>query len=245
MKALVFAAGLGTRLKPFTDHHPKALVEIGGVPMLERVICKLVNCGVREMVVNVHHMASQIIDFLRDKQNFGIDIHISDESDLLLDTGGGILAARKWLDGTQPFIVHNADILTDFDLKEMESAHDKDGAVASLLVAKRDTSRYLLLDKDYRMRGWTNIKTEEVKPTSLNCDGLEKWAFGGVHIISPEIFPMLEKFAAKERKFSIMPFYIDACDKAIIKGYQPSKPYKWFDIGTPQTLKLANEYMES
>ncbi len=240
MKALIFAAGLGTRLKPFTREHPKALVPIGGAPMLERVIEKLKNAGITEMVVNVHHFSSQIVDFLRANNNFGVNIHISDESALLLDTGGGILKARQWLDDA-PFLVHNADILTDFPTEEMIQQHLSGKADITLLTASRSTSRYLLFDKNARMQGWENIKTGEVKPAGLSASNLEPLAFGGVHIMSLSVFPALEDYRQREGSevFSIMPFYIDACRNLDIRSYQPSRPYKWFDVGNPEKLAQA------
>lgn len=249
MKAMVFAAGLGTRLKPFTDHHPKALAEVCGQPMLGLVIKRLIKFGVNEIVVNVHHFSDQIIAFLHKNDNFGITIHISDERSSLLDTGGGILAARQWLDGNDPFIVHNADILTDFDIEGMSKDFINNNGVAILLVADRLTKRYLLFDSDMRMTGWTNIETGELRPgTLMSRDNLVRLAFGGVHIISPSVFPYLEEFASNFvchkdlqniPKFSIMDFYVASCQKLNFYGYKPQMPYKWHDIGKPEALKAA------
>lgn len=243
MKAMVFAAGLGTRLRPFTLEHPKALVPVGGVPMLQRVIEKLRDTGVTEMVVNVHHFAGQIEQFLRDNDNFGLTIHVSDERRLLLDTGGGILKARQWLDGSEPFIVHNADILTDFDLRGMVDAHKSSGADVTLLTADRVTSRYLCFDSDNRMCGWLNEKTGQVRPEGFIPEGMSCMAFGGVHVISPAVFERLDRYAADE-VFSIIPFYADACSGMIIKSYMIPSSSRWFDIGKPETLELANKIFE-
>lgn len=248
MKAMVFAAGLGTRLKPFTDHHPKALAEIDGHPMLGLVIEKLKTYGVTEIIVNVHHFANQIIDYLKNNNDFGVKIHISDETDRLLDTGGGILAARKWLNGNR-FIVHNADILTDFDLDDMYNFAKSNTTAATLLVADRKTKRYLLFDpNDYRMEGWTNIETGQVCPSDLRLSPASylKLAFGGVHVLSPDIFPSLEAYASKLEaeyipKFSIMDFYISYCKELKIFGYEPLKEYNWHDIGKPESLEAATE----
>lgn len=266
MKALIFAAGLGTRLKPFTLEHPKALVPVGGVPMLERVILKLKRAGIEKMVVNVHHFSGQIIEFLKENDNFGVDIAISDESALLLDTGGGILAAREWLDGDGPFVVHNADIVADFDLTHMLDAHNRSGADATLLVAERQTSRYLLMDSEMRMRGWTNVKTGEVKmpeareenphrngaepntmaalPDRQDVSRLRKFAFGGVHVLSQPVFSALDAYADGKRVFPIMPFYIDQCGKLKVQGYEPAEAYRWFDVGKPESLAQANAAFE-
>lgn len=241
MKAMIFAAGLGTRLRPLTNNKPKALVEVNGVTMLEHVLRHLISYGFDEIVVNVHHFGDQIIDFLRDKNNFGVTIHISDEREYLLDTGGGILMARKWLDGDSPILIHNADILTDLDLRSIYINHVNSNADATLLVGNRKTSRYLLFDDKDCLKGWTNISTGEIKPRNLsNISNYNKMAFGGIHVISPQIFDYLSEYSI-EPKFSITPFYVDNCDKLSIKCYTPQVKYKWFDIGKFETLALAEE----
>lgn len=237
MKALIFAAGLGTRLGSITSTCPKALVEVGGEPMLKRVILKLKAAGINDFVVNVHHHAQMIVDYLKANDYFGANISISDESQHLLDTGGGLLKARNLLDGNEPVIIHNADILTDFDLCPMIKQHLSSKADATLLVAKRETSRYLLFDNDMRMRGWTDVRTNEIR-TPWDSDTVEqctRYAFGGIHIVSPTIFPELEKFGT-EPKFSITPFYISACKNLNIMGFMPEESYHWCDIGKPQSL---------
>lgn len=239
MKAMVFAAGLGTRLRPLTDDRPKALVEVNGIPMLEHVIRHITGCGFNEIIVNVHHFGDMVIDFINSRQ-WKAEIYISDERDELLDTGGGILKAREWLDDGKPFLVHNADILTDLDLSMMYRHHVEAGADATLLVAKRETVRYLLFDNADRLQGWTNIKTGEVKPDGFKYDKEVHvpLAFGGVHVVSPTIFDSLSKYSA-ERKFSITPYYVSACRELKIMGYSPKDSYRWFDIGKPETLVLA------
>lgn len=237
---MIFAAGLGTRLKPFTLYHPKALVPLCGVPMLQRIIEKLKASGVNEFVVNVHHFANQIVDFLKDNNNFGCEIHISDESDLLLDTGGGILKARKWLEGEE-FIVHNADIYTGFSISEMINQHLSSCSDVTLLVKNRSTSRYLLFDENGIMRGWENIKTGEVKPQGIDPENMSQLAFGGVHVLRGSIFSALDTYAKEidKRVFSITPFYVDYCNKLKISGFQSANPYSWFDVGNPETLAAA------
>jgi NDP-sugar pyrophosphorylase family protein len=240
MKALIFAAGLGTRLKPFTDHAPKAMAPVDGVPVIGRVMRRLVAEGVDTFVVNVHHFADQIIDYLRANDNFGVTVHISDEREMLLETGGGLLKARQWLDGDAPFIMHNADILTDLDIHAMIDAHRDSGAVATLLAAKRDTSRYLYFDDNDRMRGWANIKTLETRPAGFAPDqSLNRYAFGGVHVVSPAIFDDLARYTDKP-KFSIMDYYIDRCRDLDIRCHVPSAHYHWLDIGSPETLARAD-----
>lgn len=244
MKAIVFAAGLGTRLRPLTDHTPKALVELAGETMLERVIRNIISCGISDIVVNVHHFGDQIIDFLKENRNFGANITISDERDLLLDTGGGILKARHLLEGDEPFLAHNADILTDLNLAEMINAHISGEADITLLAKHRSTQRYLVFGTDNRMVGWTNIATGEVKPADLTVSPQHSLlAFGGVHVISPRIFDSLADFA-REPKFSIMQYYIAACRNIHIAGYNPDS-YHWFDIGKIETLHEAENWLNN
>lgn len=239
MKAMIFAAGLGTRLRPLTDSMPKALVKVDGTPILQRVIMNLKNAGCNHILINVHHFPDMIIDFLNSMQNFGIDIAVSDERDKLLDTGGGIIKAEKWLSGSEPFIVHNADILTDLDLKTIYDHHKSSHADATLLVSERKTSRYLLFDRQMRMNGWINVSTNEVKPTGIKCDLLNKYAFNGIHVISPSLLPALSAFRGEDTPFSITEFYIDNCRSLNISGYIPEQPYSWFDIGKPASLAAA------
>lgn len=244
MKAMVFAAGLGTRLRPLTNDMPKALVPLHGVPMLERVIRNIISCGITDVVVNIHHFGNQIIEFLAKNNNFGINITISDERNLLLDTGGGILRAQSLLDGDEPFLVHNADIFTDINLNDIISHHINSDADVTLLVKQRATQRYLVFNPHWRMQGWTNIATGEVKPSTLTIDATHQlMAFGGIHVISPSIFPALKQFAT-EPKFSIMPFYIANCSKLNIQGYCPNG-YNWFDIGKIETLHQAETFIEN
>lgn len=246
MKAMIFAAGLGTRLRPLTNDRPKALVEIGGKTMLERVITKLAEAGFDDITVNIHHFGQKIIDFLNENDNFGLNIHISDERDMLLDTGGGILKAKTLLDADEPFLVHNADILTDIDLRAMYHNHIESGAMATLLVKERQTSRYFVFDDDYRLQGWLNKSTGETRPSDfIHREGMHELAFGGIHVISPSIFEPLEEYSQGQVKFSITPFYVDECHTHLIKGYVQDSRYTWLDVGKPETLKLAEEMVNS
>ncbi len=235
---MIFAAGIGSRLKPFTLSHPKALVEVGGVPMLERVILKLKAAGVGHIVVNVHHFADQIITFIKENNNFGCDILVSDERDELLDTGGGLLKAAPLFLPDVPIVLHNADILTDFSIADMARDLDCD---ARLLVSRRSSSRALYFDKDMRMRGWGNLKAGEIKPANLCTDGLNPLAFGGVHIIKPSVLGALKEYAPA-KVFSIIDFYVHACPTLCIEGYAPADgTYRWFDVGKPETLEAARK----
>ena len=239
---MIFAAGLGTRLRPLTDHTPKALVSVAGKPMLERVILRLKEAGFNDITVNIHHFGEQIIEFLRANNDFGITIHLSDERDMLLDTGGGIKKARPFLDGNEPFLVHNADILSDINLAELYRHHRESNAEATLLVSQRQTSRYLLLDDANRLHGWINKSTGEVKPAGFDYRETKyrELAFGGIHIISPSLFHLMDD-GQWDGKFSIIPFYLSACTKVHIQGY-PLQGFRWFDIGKPETLAQAEEY---
>ena len=207
MKAMIFAAGLGTRLKPLTDHMPKALVPVAGRPMLEHVILKLKEAGFTELVINIHHFGEQIIDFLKANQNFGLTIHISDERDMLLDTGGGIKKAATFFTGTEPFLVHNVDILSNANLKEVYDFHRKSQNLATLLVSPRKTSRYLLFDTDNRLQGWIHKDTLQTKPEGFVYEPgqYREYAFSGIHVISPELFRYMEG-EAWNGKFPIMDF---------------------------------------
>ncbi|MBR0024126.1 MAG: nucleotidyltransferase family protein [Muribaculaceae bacterium] len=246
MKAMIFAAGLGTRLRPLTNERPKALVEVGGKTMLERVIMKLAEAGFDDITVNIHHFGEKIIEFLEQNKNFGLNIHISDERDMLLDTGGGILKARPFLDGDEPFLVHNADILTDIDLRAMYHNHIESGAMATLLVKERQTSRYFVFDDDYRLQGWLNKSTGETRPSDfIHRKGLHELAFGGIHVISPSIFEPLEEYSQGQAKFSITPFYVDECHTHLINGYLQDTPYTWLDVGKHETLVQAEQVLRN
>lgn len=247
MKAMIFAAGLGTRLRPLTNDRPKAMVEIAGKPMLQHVIERVAAAGFDDITINIHHFGQTIIDFLEQNGNFGLNIHISDERGLLLDTGGGILKARQWLDGDEPFLVHNTDIISTLDLKAFYDYHVQHDALATILVKERVTQRYFLFDENDRLWAWTNKATGEMKPDPMKLQGLnlKELAFGGMHVISPWIFPELERYHRKngEDKFSIVPFYIKQCSHHLIQGYQPDEDYQWLDIGKPETLAQAQELL--
>ena len=246
MKAMIFAAGLGTRLRPLTNDRPKALVEIGGKTMLERVITKLATAGFDDITVNIHHFGEKIIEFIEQKNYFGLNIHISDERGMLLDTGGGILKARHFLDGDEPFLVHNADILTDIDLNAMYQSHLDSGAMATVLVKDRKTSRYFVFNDDYRLQGWINKSTGETRPAGfVHREGLHELAFGGIHVISPSIFKPLEEYSQGQAKFSITPFYVDECRAHLINGYVQNTPYNWLDVGKPETLTQAEQLVNN
>lgn len=222
---MIFAAGLGTRLRPLTDHTPKALVSVAGKPMLERVILRLKEAGFNDITVNIHHFGEQIIGFLRANNNFGVTIHISDEREMLLDTGGGIKKARPFLDGDEPFLVHNADILSDINLAEFYRHHRESDAEATLLVSRRQTSRYLLLDDANRLHGWINKSTGETKPEgfSFREGRYKEMAFGGIHVISPSLFRYMER-GPMERKVLHYPLLPVCLRNSPYTGLSASRP---------------------
>ena len=240
MKAMIFAAGLGTRLKPLTDHMPKALVPVAGKPMLEHVIRKLIAAGCDEIVINVHHFADQIIDFVKTNNNFGITIHISDETDMLLDTGGGIKKASSFFN--EPFLIHNVDILSNVDLKSLYEYHLTSGNDATLLVSPRKTVRYLLFDEENHLCGWVNKDTLQTKPEGFvyQPEVQKEYAFSGIHIVSPSLFNYMgENWIGK---FPIMDFYLQTCQESKLGGYV-KEDLQLIDIGKPETLAQAEEFI--
>lgn len=240
MTGMIFAAGMGTRLKPWTDHHPKALVPIGNKPMLIRVIDNMANAGITHVVINIHHFANQIIESLEQYPHPDIEIILSDERTQLLDTGGAIVKAAP-LFANDDVLLHNADILTDFDLRLLIKEHKSNGCDATLLTSTRESSRQLLFDNENRLSGWINHKTSEILPSGLpHPDRLNARSFNGIHIISPRITQMIcDK--TPNTVFGIIPMYVSLCHEAVIKSYTPAVPYKWFDIGKPETLQLARD----
>ena len=245
MKAMIFAAGLGMRLKPLTDTMPKALVKVGGRPMLERVILKLKSAGFDYIVVNIHHFGEQIIDFLKANNNFGVTIHISDERDFLLDTGGGIKKARVFFEQSdEPFLVHNVDIISNVDLKALYDCHMSCGSVATLSVSPRETSRYFLFDKQKKLSGWINKKTGQLKPEGFVFDETlyDSYAFSGIHVLSPRIFKYMD--SRWEGKFSITDFYLAVCNRITITGLVKNN-LRLIDIGKPETLAQAEAILTS
>lgn len=238
MKGMIFAAGLGTRLRPLTDHLPKALIEVGGVPQIDRVIARMREAGIDDITVNVHHHADMLEKHIRD--NYGDVINISDERDALLDTGGALVKALPFLKGDEPILLYNADIFSNFPIEEMAAAHTASGAAATLLTSSRQTSRYLLFDADGRMRGWRNMSTGEERSPRPLAGNETPLAFGGIHIIEPRL---IERMAREhgQTKFSITPFYIESCAEEDYRAFQPSDHYDWVDIGRPETLAIARE----
>lgn len=244
MQAMIFAAGLGTRLRPLTDTMPKALVEVGGKPLIGHVMEKLIGAGVGRVVVNVHHFADQIVGYLHANGDFGIDIRISDESGKLLDTGGGIRKAAALFDTGSPVLIHNVDILSDIDVRSFYRYACERCCDALLLVSSRRTSRYLLFDDDMRLAGWTNTDTGEVRGASPSLatfrHTLDEYAFSGVHVFSPSLFPLMDVYP---EKFGIMDFYLDVCADAGIYGYV-DESLQLLDVGKPEAIAAATEFLQ-
>ncbi|MCL2413088.1 MAG: nucleotidyltransferase family protein [Bacteroidales bacterium] len=267
MKAFILAAGLGTRLKSATENRPKALVEINGKPLLQMLIEKLKQSGYTDIVVNVHHFADLVIHFLNVNQNFGVNIQISDEREQLLDTGGAILNAQNFLENEPYFLVHNVDILSDIDFSKIAEQHVRSGALATLAVRDRDTSRKFLFDENLKLRGWQNIRTGETRHCELqsseatgakrssakpiqdaiDCfatlamttEKLVPLAFSGIHIINSEIF----KHIKQRGKFSIVETYLDLAKTFDIRGFRHDENF-WLDVGKPEQLAQAENFFK-
>lgn len=244
MKAMIFAAGIGTRLRPLTDTMPKALVPVCGRPMLEHVLLKLRHAGFTDVVINIHHFGEQILNFLEANQNFGMHIAVSDERQELLDTGGGLKKAMPLLNDGEPFLVHNVDILSNVDLRQLYTHHLQSHADATLLVSQRQSSRYLLFDKEERLCGWINKQTGQTKPDGFTYQRelYKELAFSGIHVISPSLFRYMDD--EWSGKFSITDFYLQTCAKANLRGFAADN-LQLIDIGKPETLQKADDFFRA
>lgn len=238
MKAMILAAGFGTRLKPWTDSHPKALVPVKGVPMLERVISSLRLQGFDDIVVNVHHFAEQILEFLKNR-DLGVKIAISDERDRLLDTGGAILKASALLHLDEgPALIHNVDILGDADLRGLMDYHLRSGSDSTLLVSDRDSSRKLIFDRDINLRGWHHLGEDRYLPMGYTPSPEDiELAFSGIHVINNKIVKEMERIE-NDDKFPLMDFLLSPIHTCRIKGFKQDS-LKLLDIGKPATLSQA------
>ena len=239
MKALIFAAGLGTRLRPLTNDRPKALVEINGKTLLQITIEKLTHFGFNDIIVNVHHFADLMLETIEQHDGFGANITISDERNELLETGGGLKKAAWFFEDNQPFLVHNVDVIHDLNLKHLYDYHLKNNALATLAICKRSTSRYLLFNNNNQLRGWQNIKTGEVKIARRTQGQLWSFGFSGIHVISPEIFPLL----TESGKFSIINPYLRLAKTKLIQGYNHSDSI-WIDVGKHKSLAEASAFVK-
>lgn len=245
MKAMLFAAGLGTRLRPLTDTMPKALVPVGGCPLLDITVRNLISFGVNHIVVNVHHFSQQIIDYL-EEHNYGISISVSDESCDLLDTGGGLLKASSLFNlrsvAHERLLVHNVDILSNADLSWLHSRHPE--ADVLLLVSKRKTSRFLLFDDDMHLVGWTNVSTGEVRSPHADIDPAlcRQYAFSGIHCFGVHLFDDMRNNGFSD-KFSIIDYYLDACVRFDIRGVV-SENLELLDVGKQSSIAVAETFLQ-
>jgi NDP-sugar pyrophosphorylase family protein len=238
MKAMILAAGMGTRLHPLTNDRPKALVEVAGHTLLELTLSRLRSFGVRDVIVNVHHYADMIVEYLRARNDFGMHIEISRE-DALLDTGGGLKkAAHFFLDSNEPFYVHNVDVLSMIDLGRMAELHRQNGALATLAVKKRETSRYLLFDKDCLLCGRRTMRDGKTEWSRTATD-VQELAFSGIHVISPRLFAKIEEDGA----FSIITAYLRLASQGEKIAAFRADEYSWRDLGKPESVVEASKEM--
>ncbi|MDY0092727.1 MAG: nucleotidyltransferase family protein [Candidatus Vecturithrix sp.] len=236
MKAMIFAAGFGTRLYPLTAARPKALLEVHGSPLLELIITRLRMYGFRELIINVHHFAEQIIQFLDANNSFGLHICISHEKDSLLDTGGGLKHASWFFADGAPFLVHNVDILSDLDLHALYTAHLHTKALATLAVTTRPSTRSFLFNQELVLCGWQNRKTQEQKIVRPAETDLIAMAFSGVHVIDPALFALMPE----HHVFSIIDVYLQAAATQRILAFQHDDTH-WIDVGKKENLPCASE----
>lgn len=240
MKAMIFSAGLGTRFKPWTDHHPKALAMVNGKSLLQRNIEYLQQYGINDVLINVHHFADQIIEVVKKNNGWGSNITISDERNELLETGGGLLKAKNFFTPGERFITCNADILTDLNVSKLVSFHQQNKALISFGVTDRKTSRYLLLDENNRLCGWRNKRTgeERLAPPSPSGEGvrLEK-AYSCVVVFEYEIFRLMQEYNFTG-KFSLLEVYLAFAADQLILGYDHTGD-RLVDVGNPERIAIA------
>lgn len=237
MKALIFAAGLGTRLKEHTSSKPKALVAVADKPLLQHAIEKLIMHQINDITINVYHFADQIISFLNDHPFPGVQIHLSDEREELLDTGGGLKKAACYLKGDEPILIYNVDVISNLDLTGLEHYHMASGSLATLVVRQRETSRYLMFDKQMQLTGWKNFSNGDTKISrDEQFASSLPYAFSGIQVVQPEIFDLI----SEEGKFPIMDLYLRLAKTQKIHGYVDNSSV-WMDLGKPDQLMRAEE----
>ena len=252
MQAMIFAAGLGTRLKPLTDTLPKALVPLAGKTLLQWQVEKLKAAGITDIVVNVHHFPDMIIDYLRQHDYFGCNIQVSDERDMLLETGGGLRKAKELLTSSpdspiasSPILICNVDILSNIDIPTLLQAYNSE-EMGVVVVSERDTQRYLLFNEENRLCGWTNIATGEVKGEEairrLGDEAMKKLAFSGMQVLNPRVFDCMDEIVEKKgEKFSLIDLYLNIAEKEILRAYIPEN-YRMMDVGKIAQLSEAEEF---
>jgi MurNAc alpha-1-phosphate uridylyltransferase len=235
MKAMILGAGLGTRLKPWTDHHPKALALVNGKSLLQRNIEYLQQFEITEVIVNVHHFADQIIDAVKKNNGWGSTVTISDETAEILETGGGLKKASWYLQNEDAFVLMNVDILTDLNLQAVIQQHRNSNAIATLAVTERTTSRYFLFNDKNELCGWRNVNTGDEKIVRQSPD-LHQKAFSGIHVISGDIF----KYLTREGKFSMVDVYLDLAKEYFIQSFDHSES-RFIDVGKPDSIGKAEK----
>jgi NDP-sugar pyrophosphorylase family protein len=250
MKAMIFAAGLGTRLKPLTDTLPKALVPLGGKTLLQWQIEKLKEAGITDIVVNVHHFPDMIINYLKEHDNFGCNIIVSDEREKLLETGGGLRKAQEAIsrlgDNTkdEAILICNVDILSNIDIPTLLQAYNPQ-EMGVVVVSERNTQRYLLFDEENRLCGWTNIATGEVRGPIADCQSPianRQLAFSGMQVLNPKIFECMDEVAeTKGEKFSLIDLYLSIIYKEVLRAYIPEN-YRMMDVGKIDQISEAEEF---
>ncbi|HEY2727036.1 MAG TPA: sugar phosphate nucleotidyltransferase [Parafilimonas sp.] len=239
MKAMLLAAGFGTRLKPFTNYHPKALADVNGKSLLQYNIEYLQQFNMYDVIINVHHFAEQIIQSVKENKGWGSRIIISDETDAILETGGGLKRAAWFFKNEEDFVLMNVDVLTDLLLNDMISFHKKNNPLATLATTNRETSRYFLFDENNVLCGWKNVKTGEEK-IMQNGKNLTAKAFSGIHIINTKIFTLMKQ---QEIKFSMVDVYLSLCAENKILAFDHSNS-KFIDVGKPESLVIAKKVFE-
>ena len=235
MKAMIFSAGMGTRFKPWTNEHPKALAMVNGRSLLQRNVEYLQHYGIRDLIINAHHFAGQLIQAIEVNKGWGSNITISDESGELLETGGGLVKARPYLEGGEPFITLNADILTDLDLNKLLEFHRQKKPLISLGVTNRQSSRYFLFDENDRLCGWRNIKTHEEK-IAIGQSSLVHKAYSCVAVFQAQVFSLIRQTG----KFSLTETYLDLAKNNLILGYDHSGD-KLVDVGKSEMIPIAEK----
>ncbi|NQU33951.1 MAG: NTP transferase domain-containing protein [Bacteroidetes bacterium] len=240
MKAIILAAGLGSRLKHVTHDKPKALVEVGGITMLESVILKLKSQGINELLINIHHFGQSIIDFLDTRNNFGVNITISDERDLLMDTGGAILKAKKFILGNEPVLVHNVDVISNVNIKELLALHTERKSMATLCVRRRDSQRGLLFNNNNLLIGWTNLGDKKYRWVNHSYTDYSLFAFSGIYLINPDFVDHITQTGV----FSIIDTWLDIAKNHPISGYIDTSSI-WHDLGTMDKICDAEKKLNS
>ena len=238
MQAILFAAGLGTRLKPLTDQVPKALIKVAGKPIIQWNLEKLIAAGCHHIIINVHHFPEQIIQFLSQNHNFGIQIVMSDESDEILDTGGALLKAAPLFVPNEPIVAHNVDILSNLDIRILVKEHLEKQVLATLVVRDRQTQRYLLFNKIMHLEGWMNVKSGEKILAGHTDTAPIPLAFSGIQVINPGLLSLIQQTG----NFSIISTYLELAANYPIYGYQDTSSL-WMDIGKPDQLEMADWVM--